>query len=78
MFDQNLKTNEKVLRTLINKLKTYTDDDSVIRKIVYTLDDMPEFLEMIEYLDNNNGLTLRDIDRKAVDIAYNSYKGERE
>lgn len=33
---------------------------------------------MIDYLDNNQNLTQIDIKSKAVDIAYNSYKGECE
>ena len=31
---------------------------------------------MIDYLDSNQNLTKIDIKNKAVDIAYNSYKGE--
>ena len=63
----------------INHLKTYLYSILwTIKSIVYTLDDIPEFLEMIDYLDSNQNLTKIDIKNKAVDIAYNSYKGERE
>lgn len=68
--------NEQIVRELLRKLQKYITDQWKIRNIVKTLDDIPEFLEMIEFLDNNQELSVREIDMKAVDIAYNSYKGE--
>ena len=78
MTSEYSKENEKILRELLEKLKQYFNAAWTIKNIVYTLDDIPEFLEMIDYLDSNQNLTKIDIKNKAIDIAYNSYKGERE